>query len=593
MKKCLIEAPFTFDAGPPIIAIKYSFYKYYLGCDKFKDMDGALYKFLDYNLEAYNHLLYLSGGMTFSYPFTARVPFNIIPFEDLYSVELLIAIIFKEGYNDEIKKITEKMGLDYNICCECFEKLNEFFKQTANELKSYERVYVVCERPAAVFSSILTMHFLKLQNKECEGILIGKHATTPHVKQLIEKPDLFSEITNEDFLVKAELNEKNAYSHLAVEDFELDCYPETWGMRNISYSVCKVCPYRCNFCSISMNWNGKRIYRSSLAECKTVEQVKADLIMVKEVFGISFISFCDCTMNYAAQNPELFRVLKEINMLYACTSRADIVTADFCNGLRDSNFISVIIGVESLNPKTIELMGKGGGNYTETAVKNCKKLYDVGLDIQLNSLICYPYERYEDVKNAISCWKYFTESMRKNGVIVQKIPVGTLTLNYPSKMYFDVINDDRFEKKFHKITDRTIPKDIRNIVEKIPDYAIDMQKEKYKEINKMELVKQIYGLWDRDMNLLNSNLFGRLIQNIDVLVEAWISKNKMFEIICEDIDEKLYSNQNMAKLIDIIQCKTTNFSEISNQMLVEKEIDIQNTAQMILLLSFIGVLKIR
>lgn len=160
-------------------------------------------------------------------------------------------------------------------------------------------------------------------------------------------------------------------------------------------------------------------------------------------------------------------------------------------------------------------------------------------------------------------------------------------------MYFDVINDDRFEKKFHKITDRTIPKDIRNIVEKIPDYAIDMQKEKYKEINKMELVKQIYGLWDRDMNLLNSNLFGRLIQNIDVLVEAWISKNKMFEIICEDIDEKLYSNQNMAKLIDIIQCKTTNFSEISNQMLVEKEIDIQNTAQMILLLSFIGVLKIR
>lgn len=105
--------------------------------------------------------------------------------------------------------------------------------------------------------------------------------------------------------------------------------------------------------------------------------------------------------------------------------------------------------------------------------------------------------------------------------------------------------------------------------------------------------KKALKLWDRDMNLLNSNLFGRLIQNIDVLVEAWISKNKMFEIICEDIDEKLYSNQNMAKLIDIIQCKTTNFSEISNQMLVEKEIDIQNTAQMILLLSFIGVLKIR
>ena len=53
----------------------------------------------------------------------------------------------------------------------------------------------------------------------------------------------------------------------------------------------------------------------------------------------------------------------------------------------------------------------------------------------------------------------------------------------------------------------------------------------------------------------------------------------------------MYSNQNMAKLIDIIQCKTTNFSEISNQMLVEKEIDIQNTAQMILLLSFYWCFK--
>ena len=174
-------------------------------------------------------------------------------------------------------------------------------------------------------------------------------------------------------------------------------------------------------------------------------------------------------------------------------------------------------------------------------------------------------------------------------------------LDIQAEKFRPLLNGDRYMTDSElagklKLTRRTLA-DYR-LNGKIPYYKIGgkllyKEKEKYKEINKMELVKQIYGLWDRDMNLLNSNLFGRLIQNIDVLVEAWISKNKMFEIICEDIDEKLYSNQNMAKLIDIIQCKTTNFSEISNQMLVEKEIDIQNTAQMILLLSFIGVLKIR
>lgn len=592
MKKCLIEAPFTFDAGPPILAIKYSFYKHYLGCDKFKDMDGALYKFLDYDLESYNHLLYLSGGMTFSYPFTAKIPFNIIPFEDLYSVELLISIIFKEDYTDELRKITENMGLDFNACCEYVKKLSDFLELTASELKSYERVYIVCERPAAVFSSILTMHFFKLKNKNCEGVLIGKHATTPHVKHLIEKLNLFSEIINEDFLVKAELNEKNAYSHLSLEDFELDYYPEKWGMLNVAYSVCKACPYKCNFCSIPMNWNGENIYRNPLLECKTIEQVRTDLKMVKKVFGSSFISFCDCTMNYVVQNHELFMVLKEINMLYACTSRADIVTDDFCNGLRDSNFISVIVGVESLNPRTIELMGKGGVNYPETAVKNFKKLYDAGLDIQLNSLICYPYETYEDVKKSISCWKYFAEDMRNNGVVVQKIPVGTLTLNYPSKMYFDVINDDRFKKKFHKITDAAISKDIRDIVEKIPAYVIDMQKEEYKEINKIDLVKQIYGLWDTNINILDSNLFGRLIKNVDVLVEVWNSKNKMFKISCEVIDESLTDNQDLSKLIDIVRSKTANFFEISNYMSVERGIDAQSTAQLIVLLAFIGVLKI-
>lgn len=592
MKKCVIEASFTFDAGPPIIGLKYAFYKQYLGCDRLIDMDGKLYKYLGYNLDSYHHLLYLAGGMTFSYPLTSELPFNIIPFEDLYSVELLVSIMYMDDYTDELKKATENMGLDYRVCSDNLSKFIEFIKHIANELRDYDQVYICCEKPAAVFSSVLMMHFLKIQNNECKGVIIGKHATTPVVKNLLDKLGIFNAVMNEDFLVKAELDEMDAYRHLSVDDFELDCYPEKRGMRNISYSICRACPYKCNFCSISMNWDGNRIYRNALSECKTVEQVKVDLGRVKEVFGVSFISFCDCTMNYVAENPELFKVLKEINMLYACTSRADIVTDEFCNKLVSSNFVSVIVGVESLNPMTIKLMGKGGANYVEMAIDNCKRLYASGLDVQLNSLICYPYQTYDDVKEDLKQWDIFTDDMRKSGITVQKIPVGTLTLNYPSKMYFDVINDFRFEKKYHNITSMEVPHEVRNVVETIPYYAIDTQKEMYKNINKIDFVKQIYGLWDNDLNFLDSNLFDRLIQNIDVFIEVWETKNSIFTIECGNIDEKLFCNQELAGIIENIGSKPSNFAEISTRMFEERATDIRDTAQMILLLSIMGILKI-
>lgn len=592
MKKCIIEAPFAFDAGPPIIALKYAFYKKYLGCDKFIDMDGKLYKYLGYDLDSYHHLLYLAGGMTFSYPLTAELPFNIIPFEDLYSVELLVSIMYMDDYTDELKKLTENMGLNYSICSDNLSKFIEFMRNMANELRDYDQVYICCEKPAAVFSSVLMMHFFKLQNKESKCVIIGKHATTPVVKKLLDKLGIFNEIINEDFLVRAELDEMDAYRYLSVDDFELDCYPEKRGMRNISYSICKICPYKCNFCSISMNWDGNRIYRNDLSECKTVEQVKIDLTRVKEVLGVSFISFCDCTMNYMEKNLELFKVLKEINMLYACTSRADIVTDEFCSELISSNFVSVIVGVESLNSRTIKLMGKGGTNYVEQAINNCKKLYESGLDVQLNSLICYPYQTYNDVKEDLKSWVIFTDDMRKNGIKVQKIPVGTLTLNYPSKMYFDVINDSRFEKKYHYITSMEIPYEVRNAVEAIPYYAIDTQNEISKGMNKMDFVKQIYGLWDNDINFLDSNLFYRLIQNIDVFIEAWETKNNIFAIESKNIDEKLFCNQELVEIIENIRSKPSNFAEISSRMFDKRATDIQYTAQMILLLSIMGVLKI-
>lgn len=592
MKKCIIEAPFTFDAGPPIISVKYAFYKEYLGCDKFKDMDGALYKYLEYDLDAYTHLLYLSGGMTFSYPFTAVLPFNIIPFEDLYSIELLVAIIYLEDYSDELKKITQKMGLDFHVCYKLVGRFISFLQKMANELCEYDRIYICCERPAAVFSSILTMHFVKSKNKACRGVLIGKHATTPAVRRVVEQLNLFEEITNEDFLVKAELKSEMPYARLSAEDFELDCYSKTRGMRIISYSVCKTCPYKCKFCSIALNWNGEHIYRSELSDSKTVEQVKNDLERIKEAFGVSLISFCDCTMNYTARNQELFAILRELNMLYTCTSRADLVNDDFCKGLIESNFVSVVVGVESLNPKTIELMGKGGKDYTELAVRNCKRLYEAGMDVQINSLICYPYETYNDVKDSLLHWEKFTSEMKANGIIIQKIPVGTLTLNYPSQMYFDVLNDERFEKYYHNVESGEIPQQVRNAIKDIPYYAVDKDKAGYEDVNKMDFVLQIYNLWNQNVNFLDTNLFYRLMQCINVYIEAWDKNRNVFTINSGKLNNVLQKNHELNRMVELIKMKKTDFSDLSKQMYSECGIDERRSAQMVLLLLLLEVLEI-
>ena len=106
-----------------------------------------------------------------------------------------------------------------------------------------------------------------------------------------------------------------------------------------------------------------------------------------------------------------------------------------------------------------------------------KKLYENNIVTQINIVLFHPNESYEDVKQSIIEVQDFVARARNTGVIVPKLNVGEMVINYPSYNYFNIMDDAEVIIEYHS----------SKILKEIPFRACYPEKGKRKIIRRIVL----------------------------------------------------------------------------------------------------------
>jgi anaerobic magnesium-protoporphyrin IX monomethyl ester cyclase len=285
---------------------------------------------------------------------------------------LLYAILLQNGYND-VQSIDPNLNKKGKLTNENLERI---VKSDYLLLSSISRTIVQTEE--------LAIFFKKANPK---GIVIagGPHVTfTP--EESLEWADIVVRHEGDKTLVELleRLENKKSYEDVKGISYKLDgkvvnnesrelltpeelsalpapnysMYPKkTTGVVNTS----RGCPYACDFCSVTQFY-GNRYRRKS--NSKILEELNILRGHVPDVF------FTDD--NFAANKPMTKELLREMikiknKLSYSCqlsinsafmSADTNEIDEEFIKLLKEANFFSVYLGVESINQKTLESYNK-------------------------------------------------------------------------------------------------------------------------------------------------------------------------------------------------------------------------------------------
>jgi radical SAM superfamily enzyme YgiQ (UPF0313 family) len=562
-KISIVNSMFSQDAGPPILPTELAFLKASLcGLNvSVCDLDIRLYNELNRDLVSYHLLQCIFGGFPFSYPLTANLPFNEYPFEALSTVELLLALIYADDFSEELLLVTERFGLNYPTAYSCLTGFLRIFKIMVGSLVDYNVLIVSVTSPAAVFAGILLGYSLRRLNLGVKLIGIGNDLNVPEVAQFAKSLNIFNDITGVntqeviDSLARLGLRtEKAAYDLPDISGFPIADYPLFTGLRQISYSASQGCPYRCNFCSERMRWDWKGNIDDKY-QTESIDKIVGHINFLKEQFGISIITFSDCMINANyKQCRELCEQITPTDILYQGAVRADHLDKKIIRLLRNAKIIKVIVGVETVSKNSVAIYNKGGDNYTDKVWQAIPALYDANIIPQINTLICHPYESPQDVRNSIIALTNLAEFLEKKGIPFYNVPVGTLCLNYPSKMYFQVMRDSNFKIIYHRVPERLKPFiawEISDRVEKLPAKAVKNTLNEETTINKMEFCREIYQLWSNNQERILQLRVASMLGYKELINKSWKRLNVRFDI-SKPIDLNVIAGSPMYSLISLL-----------------------------------------
>jgi radical SAM superfamily enzyme YgiQ (UPF0313 family) len=187
------------------------------------------------------------------------------------------------------------------------------------------------------------------------------------------------------------------------------------------------CPFNCNFCA---KVDGRKATRnrtpdSIVAELKTISHER--IIFYDDTFTLN--------KNWTIELCELIKK-ENIKKKFRCSTRADRLTFDMVDLLKEAGFDEVCVGVESGSQKILDILGKKTtvGQNTE-AIKICKK---VGLKFKAFIMLGNAGESHQTIQET---WSWINENRPdKIGLYIFKPLPGCDVWNRPEK--YDIV----FEK---------------------------------------------------------------------------------------------------------------------------------------------------
>ncbi|HSW65037.1 MAG TPA: radical SAM protein [Dissulfurispiraceae bacterium] len=153
------------------------------------------------------------------------------------------------------------------------------------------------------------------------------------------------------------------------------------------------CPYRCTFCSSSRYWDKVRFFSAEYVVNETREMV--------ERYGVERINFYDDLM--IADKKRLERLVDLLKMeptlsrvKYWMNARANLVTDDTARLLKEMGVVSIGMGLESGNERTLKYL-KGGSVSVEDNYNAVKILHKYGIAANASFVIGSPDETADEI----------------------------------------------------------------------------------------------------------------------------------------------------------------------------------------------------
>ncbi|MHB1395004.1 MAG: B12-binding domain-containing radical SAM protein [Clostridia bacterium] len=585
-KVAIVNSAFALDASPSGIPIKLANIKGLFNKvqNSSYDLDIDLFEYLCRDKSQYDIIQYMLGGFTFSYPTSANIPSNYFPFETMPMAELLMSMMYRKDNAAAISDTCRELGIQFDDACKPMKAFMEFLKDCTRRLSAYDEVVISCNSISSVYFAILLSRKIKETNNSAKIYSIGKNVLIPEIKEFIDSLEIIDDMLEDIFeLGRLYDIDDDAFDKLDFDAVDISKYDTKLGFHNVNISCSEGCPGRCDFCSIRLSWNNNHIkdrmkYYSLQRTLKHLKQIEGKL-------GKCFVHIDDCTFNSGSPHAyKLLEGLKECNMLFSCNLRADHIDDNYINRLKEANFYKAIVGLETVSEKTAKLLNKGGDNYVDEAKKAIIKLIESGIIIQMNILLYHPLETAEDIKHSVSQWKAFFEQLENAHLYNYEAPIGTLCLNYPSKMYFNVMNDNNFKVYYHilpkpfesKITER-----VKRAFESIPHYAIRLTDREAALHNKMNTVHEIYEYSKRE-EISVSHYISTILSIADAIRSLWFynntavfknhkydllkSENKLIERIKEQVKNRPIT---VKKLSESVEADHRTF--VASLAILEKE----------------------
>ncbi len=175
--------------------------------------------------------------------------------------------------------------------------------------------------------------------KHADSVVVGEAESVWH--------EVLNDFEN-DNLKKIYKSEK-PYEFKKLPKPRWDLYRMVKNLNYISVQVSRGCPYNCEFCIVSKLFGRKQRYRQI---DNVIEELKS--LPVKRVF------FVDDNLTFDKKYiKEFLARIKPLGLSWVCQSSIEIIEDDeLLQLMADAGCLQVLIGFESLNPKSLEETGK-------------------------------------------------------------------------------------------------------------------------------------------------------------------------------------------------------------------------------------------
>jgi len=199
----------------------------------------------------------------------------------------------------------------------------------------------------------------------------------------------------------------------------------------ISMITSRGCKNNCLHCNSNVMGGGNPTprYRSTKNILKEINQLRKD--------SFKYIRFSDDNFTANPNIGSLLERLAEYDIQFRIFARIEHLDGDTCRLLKEAGCVHVSVGLESLNPDNLRVLGKASQIEKEGNIQIAK---DYGLVIRASFMVGLPYDTQQTVE------RYFNMAEKlpfDEFEILPLIPFpGTRIAKFAERFGYEIINDD-------------------------------------------------------------------------------------------------------------------------------------------------------